>query len=310
MKMSVIICAHNPQENYLIRVLEALQQQTLPKDQWEFLLINNASAEPLTGRFDLSWHPHGRHVLETGLGLTQARLRGIKEAKTELIVFVDDDNVLKSDYLAQCVRIRAEKPWVGVFGGSISAEYENDPGEWFRPYEETIAVRKAVREFWSNDNKVASYGPIGAGMVVRKEIADCYVVQVEGDATRKGLGRKGGSLMGGEDLDLVLVACEAGFGKGVFPELQLTHLIAARRTEPAYLWRLVEGSAQSFVLLHLLRGEKIDRPAKPTLLSRCNQWRFRRELEWHDRAYRDAWARGLAAGWAMWDRLQAEKAGS
>ena len=33
------------------------------------------------------------------LGLTPARLRGIRESRGELLVFVDDDNVLERDYL-------------------------------------------------------------------------------------------------------------------------------------------------------------------------------------------------------------------
>src|ERR1700722_2249773 len=100
--VSVIICSHNPRENYLRRVLDALRAQTLPAQEWELLLVDNASTEPLAGRFDLSWHPNARHVREEKTGLTPARLRGIAEANGELLVFVDDDNVLRSDYLQAC----------------------------------------------------------------------------------------------------------------------------------------------------------------------------------------------------------------
>src|SRR5688572_8492222 len=97
--ISVIICAHNPRPHYLRRVLEALRAQTLPLEKWELLLVDNASAEPLSGRVDLTWHPNARHIHEMSLGLTHARLRGIVEAGAGLLVFVDDDNVLKIDYL-------------------------------------------------------------------------------------------------------------------------------------------------------------------------------------------------------------------
>jgi glycosyltransferase involved in cell wall biosynthesis len=97
--VSVIVCTHNPRQEYLTRVLAALRVQTLPTAGWELLVIDNASKEPVAGRFDLSWHPHGRHVREDELGLTPARLRWIAEARAELLVFVDDDNVLDPDYL-------------------------------------------------------------------------------------------------------------------------------------------------------------------------------------------------------------------
>ncbi len=60
LELSVIICAHNPRPHYLGRVLEALRSQTLPKQQWELLLIDNSSSTPLRAQWDISWHPNGR----------------------------------------------------------------------------------------------------------------------------------------------------------------------------------------------------------------------------------------------------------
>ncbi len=75
--VSAIICTHNPRRDYLKRVLNALQAQTLPKDEWELLIIDNASEQALATDWDLSWHPLPRHIREDELGLTPARLRGI-----------------------------------------------------------------------------------------------------------------------------------------------------------------------------------------------------------------------------------------
>src|SRR5580692_10629321 len=112
--VSVIICSHNPREDYLRRVLDALKAQTLPAKDWELLLVDNASKEPLAGRFDLSWHPNARHVREEKTGLTHARLHGIAEAKGNLLVFVDDDNVLRADYLEASLKIAADYPKLGA----------------------------------------------------------------------------------------------------------------------------------------------------------------------------------------------------
>src|SRR5271155_5863652 len=98
-RLSAIICAHNPREDYLRRVLDGLRAQTLPLEQWELLLIDNASGVSVADRFDLSWHPLGRHIREEELGLTPARLCGMKESKAEILVLVDDDTVLDPDYL-------------------------------------------------------------------------------------------------------------------------------------------------------------------------------------------------------------------
>jgi hypothetical protein len=71
--LSVVICTHNPHAGNLRRTLNALREQTLPFEKWELLLIDNASAEPLASSWDLSWHPHARHIAEPQLGLSAAR---------------------------------------------------------------------------------------------------------------------------------------------------------------------------------------------------------------------------------------------
>src|SRR5689334_22435941 len=137
---SVIICAHNPRHSYLSRVLEALQNQTLQRERWELVLVDNASDARLIDSFDLRWHPNGRHVREEVLGLTQARLRGISETRSDLIIFVDDDNVLDADYLEQAARIAAERPYLGAWGGRILPEFEVPPAKWTEPWWGLLAV--------------------------------------------------------------------------------------------------------------------------------------------------------------------------
>src|SRR5438093_6352704 len=112
--ISVITCAHNPRIEYLDSVLKALADQTLDKNQWEYLLVDNASKLPLSSQADLSWQPHGRYISEENLGLTPARLRGIQESTSDILVFVDDDNVLDPDYLEQVVRLAAAWPMIGA----------------------------------------------------------------------------------------------------------------------------------------------------------------------------------------------------
>src|SRR6516165_7404390 len=92
-ELSVIICTNNPLEEHLRRTLEALRAQTVSTSRWELLIIDNAS-EPPVDAGDLSWHPRARVISETIPGLSFARVRGIREAIGDLLVFVDDDNVL------------------------------------------------------------------------------------------------------------------------------------------------------------------------------------------------------------------------
>src|ERR1035437_9739406 len=66
--------------------------------------------------------------------ITHARLRGIKESKGDLLVFVDDDNILAADYLEQSLKIADEFPKLGALGGSIKGEFEIPHPEGRKPY--------------------------------------------------------------------------------------------------------------------------------------------------------------------------------
>ena len=46
-RVSVVIPTHNPRMDYLARVIEALKQQTLPCEQWELVIVDNGSEQPL-----------------------------------------------------------------------------------------------------------------------------------------------------------------------------------------------------------------------------------------------------------------------
>ena len=54
--------------------------------------------------WDMTWHPNGRHIFEGQLGVAYARQRGMREMSADLLVFVDDDNVLDPNYLAEVLR--------------------------------------------------------------------------------------------------------------------------------------------------------------------------------------------------------------
>ncbi|MFP5208344.1 MAG: glycosyltransferase [Acidobacteriota bacterium] len=264
MNLSVAICTHNPRPEYLQRALAALREQTLAMKDWELLLIDNASAEPLAGRFDLTWHPNARHVREEELGLTPARLRAIREADAELLMFIDDDNVLAPDYLETTLDIRARYPLVEVIGsGCIAGEFEVAPEKWMEPYLSSLALREVDRDLWSNDPQHMRWYPCGAGMCMTAKVAHAYASLCATDRRRQLLDRRGNSLVSGGDNDICYLAGSMGLGVGVFKALRLTHLIPATRLSETYLLRISEGIRLSDCLLIYIWRKQI--PPRHTL---------------------------------------------
>lgn len=239
--VSVIICTHNPRDDYLSRVLDALKAQTLPAKDWELLLVDNASETPLARCVDLSWHPNARHIREEKLGLTHARLHGIAESRGGLLVFVDDDNVLRADYLQACLNISADCPWLGAWSGSCIPEYEVEPPAELRPWLYGLLIEKLNVSVWAKLPIGGPALPTGAGLAVRRAVAERYRDQALRNPLRQALDRTGKMLGSGGDSDMALCGFDLGFGAGRFPELELVHLIAARRLTMKYLEGLYEG---------------------------------------------------------------------
>jgi len=278
-KLTVVICTHSPRPDHIDRTLAALQGQTLPLDEWDFLIVDNASDPPLVERFDLSWHPHARIATEAELGILPCRIRGLKEAKTPLILFVDDDNLLAPDYLEQALAISESHPFLGAWGGSIIPEFEIKPPPWLAQFRHLLACEEVLEDRWSN--QLMTFPPT-AGMCLRRPVADAFIQLVEQDPRRQAIGRRGKTgLTNGEDTDLALAACDIGYGIGKFARLKMTHLIPAGRLQEDYLLRLAEGTECSKHVLRALWGKPPTAKVNPPL----REWlgKVRRRIFWKRR---------------------------
>jgi len=247
--ISVIICTHNSRLDYLRSVLEALRRQTLPLDQWQLLLVDDASKEPLATTWDTSWHPNGRHIIESKLGLAYARYAGIQQAAADILVFVDDNILLDSDYLSEILKIAHRWPRLGIWGSnSISAKFEIPPSNNLKPYLPYLGLRDANTTCWANVATCSEALPSGAGLCVRANVAKACVQFAKQSSIRIS-DPVNDSLLDGAEKEIAFIACKMGLGMGLFPELKVTHLIPKERLAADYLVRLCESSEVSNYLL-------------------------------------------------------------
>lgn len=235
----------------LARTLAGLAAQTLPATEWESVLVDNASAPPVAA--SAAGSPASlRIVREPQLGLTNARRRGLREARGEFIVLVDDDNVLAPGYLADVLRIFAAHPKVGALGGKSLPEFATPPPAWMAEFHALLALRDlgpapllstGLRPAGAKINVYPDFAPIGAGMALRRAAIGPWLAQDASSLTD----RRGAELTSGGDNDIVLSIMQAGWEVGYFPELVLTHLIPAGRLEASYLARLNRGIQKSWM---------------------------------------------------------------
>ena len=252
LNLSVIICTHNPSQDYFKQCLSALKCQSLCQECWELIVIDNCSETPLENYLDISWHRNGKINREEKLGLTPARLHGIREAKGNLLIFVDDDNVLDVDYLETALNISKEKSFLGAWSGQCIGVFEELPPEWTKRYWGNLVLREFEEDVWSNLPRLAETMPCGAGLCIRREVAQYYLGLYENGKRTFQFDRSGDSLISGGDNDLAACACSLGLGVGLVSSLKLKHLIKAERFTPYYLARLSEGIMFSGVILAYL----------------------------------------------------------
>ncbi|MBC2593022.1 glycosyltransferase family 2 protein [Ruficoccus amylovorans] len=251
--LSVIICTYNPAPAPLRRTLEALAKQTLPAGEWELLIVDNASPEPLTvsALADRTKRPF-RLIFEPVPGLARARITGCREAKSDLLVYVDDDNLLAPDYLERALEISRSHPFLGAWSGHLEGEFETEPAPELRPYLVHLAIRDVIREEWASFPNYRTC-PWGAGLCIRRRVVEAYARDFDKDF-RSQIGTTGNSLARGEDTDLAFTACTLGLGLGVFPSLRLVHLMPAARLKKDYLLRIAEESTYANVVISHLHG--------------------------------------------------------
>lgn len=252
--ISVVICTHNPKIQYFNQVIDALKNQTLPLEQWELLVIDNASNNNWYTEVNLDWHPNHHYIIEDRLGVMFARLRGMKESKGNLLIFVDDDNILQPNYLEEALQIGERYPQLGVWGGQSIAEFEATPPTWTKPYWVWLAIREFDCDQISTEFSTKVH-VITAGGCYRRKVIDFYLELATKDFRRSLLGQKGSKLLRREDIDLCYSAYDVGLGVGIFTSLQLQHLMPSNRFREDYLIQLVSGDKYSELILLYVRGK-------------------------------------------------------
>ncbi len=232
--LTAIICTYN-RAKYIGNLLESVAANDLAKDEYEILLVDNNCTDNTRAICEAFAATHRdvrfRYVTEPEQGLSAARNKGIKEAKGEVIVYIDDDALVDTWYLRTYAEWFAMHPETMACGGPIEPLYETEEPSWMTPY------TKALLTAWMNyGDKVREYPkgryPGGGNAAYRKEVFDKVGL------FNTALGRKGGNLMGSEEKDIFDKMQALGMQVLYLPTPVLHHIIPQTKLEPDYFNRL------------------------------------------------------------------------
>ncbi len=263
--VSVVICCYNSATRLPDTIGHLLAQDIPAGLAWEIIVINNASTDNTAHVAHSLWPEDApaqlRVVDEPERGLIHARKRGLREARYELVSFIDDDNWIASDWVRLAFEIMATNPAIGACGGQNEAVFEVEPPFWFDRFKRSYAVgtqNDTPGDLTWNEVRYNRY-LWGAGLIVRK--AAWQHLESEG-FTFILSGRTGNSLKSGEDYELCDALRLTGWKLWYAPELKLEHYLPRERLTWNYLKRLHYGFGAANTGLDPYRS-LADGPGKP-----------------------------------------------
>jgi len=247
--LSVIIPTRN-RSKYLSGALESLAKQTYPLDKFEVLVIDNGSTDN-TSEVSASFKsriPQLRYFYEEKPGLHIGRHLGMKMAKSEILVYGDDDIEAFPTWL-EAIAESFQDPHVVLVGGKNMPKFEIEPPDW-------------IMEMWEKDRKgrrVLGYLSIlDLGDEIR-EISPKHVFGCNFSIRKKNLLEAGGfhpdampqeliRYRGDGESHVSRYILEKSYKVLYHPKASLYHLVPASRMTEEYFCRRVynQGISDSF----------------------------------------------------------------
>lgn len=250
-KISVVICTYN-RAAYIQEAMESLYTQTLARDMYEVIVVNNNSTDNteticmafIESHNDASFHYYN----EPQQGASFARNTGALYVQSPLLCFMDDDAVAEPDYLERIVRFFEEHPDAGGLGGRIIPRYIPSAPVWMSHY-----VSSLVGHFHYSGTMVpfkpGKY-PLESNMIIRKADFDAI-----GGFNSALPGVVGTLRIGGEGKDFFLRLQALGRTIYYDPAIRVHHVVETAKLTSEYMYRVASGIGRGERVRMLQQGK-------------------------------------------------------
>lgn len=215
---------------------------------WELIVVDNGGSdctEQVAGSYGERLPV--RYVREEMAGLSNARNRGVAEARGEYICWTDDDVSLDPNWLAAYVEAFRRHPEAAVFGGRILPVLEPPTSKWFAMARDNWPIRTvlAARDFGDEITPVTfreGRTPYGANFAIR-------AVEQHRHRYNPNLGTSPTQRRVGEETDMIYrIVKEGGTGWWV-PDAKVNHVIQPQRQTLWYIFHYYRTTGESFAYL-------------------------------------------------------------
>lgn len=225
-KISAIVCTYD-RSKLLRRTLETLMNQSLDRNVYEVIVVDNASTDntketvmEFIGKYS-DWNL--RYVYELEQGSSNARNAGYKNAKAKYVACIDDDAKADKHWLRNIVKT-IEETEPDILGGPIYPFYLTEKPKWFLDRYEIRSNGDTARFLESNEYISAS------NIIFKKQLLNLL------GGFDSNLGPKGTKKSYGEETKLIIKARERFKEVKIYysPEVIVYHLVPAEKMRMKY----------------------------------------------------------------------------
>ncbi len=256
MDITLIICTHNRAE-LLEKMLAVLSRADFSgMGNCEILVIANACKDNTSAILDRYVDvfqqisgPEFRWLAEPVAGKSVALNLAIRESNGDTLCFIDDDQYVAPDFFKALSAALARHPEFDIFCGWMAPDWDGSEPAWVH---ETGRFHIGIRPFPEYDLgpdafeiKPENKLPSGGNISVRRSV----FAKVGGFSTN--LGPQGHNLMGGEDIDFVKRALQAGARILYDPAIRQRHAVEAERMATPYMMRKSYLRSLSNAMMHV-----------------------------------------------------------
>ena len=268
-KPTIVVCVYNGR-NRIGEVLDALAAQRCKPDSFRVVVVDNNSTD---GTPDyVRAHPAfaalaareqaPRVISETRQGLMPARLAGVHAAETDVVCFLDDDNVPERDYVASGAAFFAAHQDAALAVSRVRPIFEIPPARAVLRRRHLFAVNEDLGD------RMFAFAPggmaptLGAGLWVRKSV---FLAVVPWRTPERMIPDRVRNLMvSGNDIEIGVLLDRAGHRRFYVPELRIDHKIPRARLGTRYMTRLITGVVRSQATLDGRVRSPAQRPPAPS----------------------------------------------
>ncbi|MFH0898525.1 MAG: glycosyltransferase family 2 protein [bacterium] len=266
--LSIIIPTHN-RAHFLKNLIKNIFD-TASKIDFEIIIVDNNSKDE-TKQIATSFGQKVRYIFEGNTSFTKARHTGAQHARGDIITYLDDDVIIKSETFEEIVRIFKDNPGCGVAGGKILPHFQQTPPTWILNLQKSFNGF-SLYDLGDKEKKVdAIPGPL---MAIRKTAYDKvngFPADTVGVETNKAAKTFKKLYIGLGDYAFCLLCRNAGYSVIYSPKIIIEHIIPPfRLTKEFWLSRMI-GEGHCMAVTQANMKEFTFEGAKK--IKRSNRWK-------------------------------------